>query len=116
MPTVTWTTATNPAHAIHATLVGSNKRFASLGRTAMGLQLCLYPSGATGEGRNHRVASVAQGKRFLDRWIRHHEAKVLRNSTVSGQPGWRLAGYSLHDVRDEGAQISVDPNSVSDQG
>jgi hypothetical protein len=95
MPTVNWTTATNPAHAIHASLEGSDKRFASLGRTAMGIQLCLYPSGATGEGRNHRVASIAQGKRFLERWVAHHEGKVRRIYGVSRQPGWpdeRLTG------------------------
>lgn len=95
MPTINWTTAKDPAHTIYATLEGSDKRFANIGRTAFGPTLLLYPSGATGEGRNYYVGSIAQGKRFLERWVAHHEGKVRRIYGVSRQPGWpdeRLTG------------------------
>jgi hypothetical protein len=80
--------AADPAHTIYVTLEGSQKRFASLGRTAQGMQLCLYPSGATGEGWNHQVGYIAQGKRFLERWLAHRESEVRRTCALSRQSGW----------------------------
>jgi hypothetical protein len=87
MPIV-WTTPQNPAHFIHASIGEGGRRIASLGRTAQGVILCVFPDGASGEGRNHRVASIAQGKRFLERWVAVHERTVMQAPQPSRQPMW----------------------------
>jgi len=88
---IVWTLPENPAHFLHASVGEDGKRIASLGRTAQGVILSVFPNGASGEGRNHRVASIAQGKRFLERWLAVHEAKVTSASRPSGQPLWSTA-------------------------
>lgn len=88
MVTIAWTSPENPRFALHASVGEGGKRIASLGRTAQGIMLCLYPSGASGEGRNHRVASIAQGKRFLERWATAHEHLVTHSHGTTGQPLW----------------------------
>jgi hypothetical protein len=78
MTKINWTDPPYEGGVTYATLEGDDKRFADISRTYPGLFLWFYPSGATGEAKGYRIASVDQGKRFLARWVAHHEAKVRR--------------------------------------
>lgn len=57
-----WTTQVGLLAYTFASLGEDGRRIAHVGRTAMGMLVCLYPSGAPGTGRNYQVASVEQGK------------------------------------------------------
>jgi hypothetical protein len=83
---IVWTRPENPAHFLHASVGAGGECIASLSRTAQGVILSVFSNGASGEGRNHRVASIAQGKRFLDRWVAAHEGVIASAPAHSRQP------------------------------
>jgi hypothetical protein len=85
---IVWTTPESPAHFQYASMGEGGRRIALLGRTAQGVILSVFPSGASGEGRNHRVASIAQGKRFLERWVAAREQTIMSAPAPSRQPMW----------------------------
>lgn len=97
MNKVIWTDPPYEGGVTYATLEGEEKRFANISRSYPGLFLWFYPSGAMGEAKGYRIGSFEQGKRFLARWVAHHEAKVRRRyvppvGTLRGVDGPKSTG------------------------